>query len=136
LQSATLRAALWNYDRTLPLMEGAVKVEGHTLTIEVDRPEAIFAKAFPNAEYDVTELSFSNSITAFSEGDCPYLLVPVFLTRAFRHSSIIVREDRGIREPKDLRGKALGLQEYAMTAAVETQSGHQITVVIQYVRSL
>jgi 4,5-dihydroxyphthalate decarboxylase len=79
LQLAALRTALWNYDRTLPLMEGAVKVEGHTLAIEVDRPEAIFAKAFPNAEYAVTELSLSNSITAFSEGDCPYLLVPVFL---------------------------------------------------------
>ena len=48
---AALRTALWNYDRTLPLVEGAVKVEGHTLAIEVDRPEAIFAKAFPNAEY-------------------------------------------------------------------------------------
>ena len=48
---AALRTALWNYDRTLPLMEGAVKAEGHTLAIEVDRPEAIFAKAFPNAEY-------------------------------------------------------------------------------------
>ena len=50
---AALRTALWNYDRTLPLMEGAVKVEGHTLAIEVDRPEAIFAKAFPNAAYVV-----------------------------------------------------------------------------------
>jgi hypothetical protein len=48
---AALRTALWNYDRTLPLMEGAVKVEGHRLAIEVDRPEAIFAKAFPNAAY-------------------------------------------------------------------------------------
>lgn len=113
-----LRTAFWNYDRTLPLMEGAVQVEGHTLAIEVDRPEAIFAKAFSNAEFDVSELSFSNSITAFSKGNFPYILVPVYLTRAFRHSSIIVRKDRGIKEPKDLRGKVIGLQEYAMTAAV------------------
>jgi 4,5-dihydroxyphthalate decarboxylase len=85
LQSATLRAALWNYDRTLPLMEGAVKVEGHTLAIEVDRPEAIFAKAFPNAEYDMTELSFSNSITAF-----PKAIIPTSWFRFFSHARFVI----------------------------------------------
>jgi len=75
---AALRTAFWNYDRTLPLIEGAVTVEGHTLAIEVDRPEAIFARAFASAEFDISELSFSNSITAFSKGEFPYSLIPVF----------------------------------------------------------
>lgn len=98
-------------------MEGAVTVEGHTLAIEVGRPEAVFARA-SKADFDITELSFSNSVTAISKGGFPYGLIPVFLTRAFRHSSIVVRKDRGIRDPKALRGKVVGLQEYAMTAAV------------------
>jgi 4,5-dihydroxyphthalate decarboxylase len=115
---ATLKTAFWNYDRTLPLVEGAVQVEGHELAIEVHRPEVTFAKAFANAEFDVCELSFSNSITAFSKGAFPYVLIPVFLARAFRHSSIIARVDRDISGPHDLRGKVVGLQEYAMTAAV------------------
>ena len=115
---SVLKAAFWNYDRTLPLVEGAVEVEGHSLDIHVDRPESVFAKAFSTAEFDICELSFSNSVTAFSKGELPYAILPVFLARAFRHSSIVVRADRGIREPRDLRGKVVGLQEYGMTAAV------------------
>jgi 4,5-dihydroxyphthalate decarboxylase len=115
---AALKTAFWNYDRTLPLLEGTVPIEGFSLDIEVNRPEAIFAKAFATAEFDVCELSFSNSVTAFSKDSFPYVLIPVFLARAFRHSSVIVRADRGIRKPQDLRGKIVGLQEYAMTAAV------------------
>ena len=100
------------------MLEGAIQLEGHTLAIEINRPEVIFEKAFSSAEFDICELSLSNSITAFSKGAFPYILVPVFLARAFRHSSIIVRVDRGISSPQDLRGKTVGLQEYGMTAAV------------------
>jgi len=114
---ATLKAAFWNYDRTLPLIDGTVEIDGHDLAIEVHRPEVTFEKA-SRAEFDISELSLSNSITAFSKGDLPYELIPVFLARAFRHSSIIVRADSGIERPQDLRGKVVGLQEYAMTAAV------------------
>jgi len=94
------------------------KIEGHALAIEINRPEVIFERAFSSAEFDLCELSLSNSITAISKGEFPYILIPVFLARAFRHSSIIVRLDRGIRGPQDLRGKKVGLQEYGMTAAV------------------
>jgi 4,5-dihydroxyphthalate decarboxylase len=114
----TLRAAFWNYDRTLPLLEGAIQLENYTLAIEVDRPEVIFEKSSSSATFDLCELSFSNSITAFSKDTFPYVLAPIFLARAFRHSSIIVRTDRGISGPQDLRGKKVGLQEYGMTAAV------------------
>jgi 4,5-dihydroxyphthalate decarboxylase len=115
---ASLKAAFWNYDRTLPLKEGAVGIEGHTLEVETHRPEVIFARAMETAEYDLCELSFSNSLTAISRGEFAYTLVPVFLARAFRHSSLIVRVGRGISRIEDLRGKIVGLQEYGMTAAV------------------
>ena len=116
--SEALRTAFWNYDRTLPLINGTVKVEGASLAIEVLSPEVIFAKAFATADFDICELSFSNSVTAASKGEFPYALIPVFLARAFRHSTVIVRTDRGITRPQDLRGKTIGLQEYGMTGAV------------------
>jgi 4,5-dihydroxyphthalate decarboxylase len=115
---AALRTAFWNYDRTLALIDGRVEVEGFKLAIEVLPPEITFAKAFSEAAFDVCEISFSNTVTAVSKQDFPYALIPVFLSRAFRHSAIFIRTDRGIGRPEDLRGKTVGLQEYDMTAAV------------------
>ena len=116
--SAALRTAFWNYDRTLALIDGRIEVEGHELAIEVLRPEVTFAKAFSDAAFDVCEISFSNTVTSVSKQDFPYALIPVFLSRAFRHSAIFIRTDRGIERPGDLKGKTVGLQEYDMTAAV------------------
>lgn len=113
-----LTVAFWDYDRTLPIIDGRIKVEGYDLSVEVHRPEILFARAFADAPFDVTEISFSNSVTAASKGDFPYALLPIFLSRAFRHSSIFIRTDRGIDQPEDLKGKTIGLQEYDMTAAV------------------
>jgi 4,5-dihydroxyphthalate decarboxylase len=113
-----LTVAFWNYDRTLPLADGRVGVPGARLRCSFLRPEEAFARAFGPAEFDVSELSFSNSVTALSRGDFPYRLIPVFLSRAFRLDTIFVRADRGIRGPQDLRGRRIGLQEYDMTAAV------------------
>lgn len=113
-----LRAAFWNYDRTMPLVDGRVTVEGAALAASILRPEETFARAFVGDGFDVCELSFSNSVTAASRGELPYVLIPAFLSRAFRHSTIFIRTDRGIDGPADLRGKRIGLQEYDMTAAV------------------
>lgn len=114
-----LKTSFWNYDRTIPLMDGRVKVEGYELAVDINRPEISFGEAFEQAKYDVTEVSFSNTVTAVSkQNDFPYALIPAFPSRAFRHSAIFVRTDRGISKPEDLRGKVMGLQEYDMTAAV------------------
>jgi 4,5-dihydroxyphthalate decarboxylase len=102
----------------LPLINSTVKVEGAELAIEILSPEVIFAKAFTTADFDICELSFSNSVTAAAKGEFPYALIPVFLARTFRHSTIIVRTDRGITRPQGLKGKTIGLQEYGMTGAV------------------
>lgn len=114
-----LTTSFWNYDRTLPLVDGRVKVDGYELAIELNRPEISFGQAFSEARFDVSEVSFSNTVTAFSkQDDFPYALIPVFLSRAFRHSAIFIRTDRGITRAEDLRGKKVGLQEYDTTAAV------------------
>ena len=113
-----LSAAFWNYDRTLPLTDGRVTVPGATLACAILKPEAAFARAFGGAEFDISELSLSNTITAVSKGGFAYRLIPVFLSRAFRHGAVFVRTDRGIHAPEDLAGRSIGLQEYDMTAAL------------------
>ena len=61
-------------------------------------------------------MSFSNTVTAVSKReDFPYALIPAFPSRAFRHSSIFVRTDRGISKPEDLRGKIVGLPHWGLT---------------------
>lgn len=113
-----LRTAFWDYDRTRPLADGRIAPGGFRLAVEILRPEVTFARAYQGDGFDVCEVSFSNSVTAVSNDSCPYVLIPVFPSRAFRHSSIFIRTDRGITGPADLRGKTVGLQEYDMTAAV------------------
>ena len=114
----SLKAAFWNYDRTQPLIEKRVTAPGYDLDIQIQRPELIFGRTSAGERFDVVEMSLSNSITTASMDRLDYLLIPVFLSRAFRHSSIFIRTDRNIREPQDLKGKAVGLPEYDMTAAV------------------
>ena len=81
-------------------------------------PEEIFFRAFRHADFDMCELSMSSFTVKTANGDCPYVGVPVFPSRAFRHNSIYIRTDRGIRTPQDLRGRIVGVPEYQMTAAL------------------
>lgn len=106
------------YDRTLPLMAGLIGIEGVVAEYVTAPLEAIFARAFDEGAYDVTELSFSNYLYLTANGGCPYVGLPVFPSRSFRHSAIYVRTDRGIRGPRDLAGRILGVREYSMTAAL------------------
>lgn len=116
-----LKTAFWNYDRTQPLIDRRITAEGCELDIEVLRPEITFGRTLANAPFDVCEISFSYTTTMVSKQDYPYALIPAFLSRAFRHSSLFIRTDRGIGGPEDLKGKTVGLQEYDMTAAVVTR---------------
>ena len=113
-----IHTAFWNYDRTVPLCDGRVDMSGLPLDIEILRPDQTFAMAYQGNGFDVCEASFSNTVTMTSKGECPYVLIPAFLSRAFRHGSIFIRRDRKILSPGDLVGKTIGLQEYDMTAAV------------------
>src|SRR3546814_5055403 len=78
----------------------------------------MFARAFTRAEFDVTELSFSNYMARVAHGDSAYSLIPVFPSRSFRHSAFFIRTDRGIARPADLVGRTVGVREYTMTAAL------------------
>jgi 4,5-dihydroxyphthalate decarboxylase len=113
-----LSIAVGDYDRTRPLVDGTVQIDGVEPTLLLLSPEEIFFRAFRHVEFDVCELSLSTFTLKTAAGDCPYVGLPVFPSRAFRHNSVYIRTDRGIASPEDLKGKRIGLPEYQLTANV------------------
>jgi len=106
------------YDRMQALYTGAVQPDGIDLNfIAVDNPRDLFDRMAGGLEFDVSELSSSEYITRFTAGPCPYIALPVFPSRVFRHGFIAV-DSRVVRTPKDLEGKRIGVQLYTMTAAI------------------
>ncbi|MGB3066977.1 MAG: PhnD/SsuA/transferrin family substrate-binding protein [Ottowia sp.] len=112
-----LSVAMGDYDRTRALLDGRVQIDGVDPAYMTLYPEEMFFRAMRNQEFDICELSFSSYTVKTAKGDCPYIAVPVFLSRAFRHTSIYVRKDR-IKKPEDLKGKRIGLPEYQLSANV------------------
>jgi 4,5-dihydroxyphthalate decarboxylase len=113
----TVSLAGVDYDRTRAIFDGTVGIEGCEVICVAMSPEEAF-RAFRYQEFDITELSLSNTMNLIAKGACPYIGISVFPSRLFRHSSIYIRTDRGIERPEDLRGKVVGVPEYQMTAAV------------------
>lgn len=111
-----LTGALGDFDRTRALLDGRVRVAGFDVEWQSGELESIFSRALEHAELDITELSFSNFLIATSKGACPYVALPVFPTRCFRHHALFVRG--GIRAPRDLEGRRIGLREYTNTASL------------------
>jgi 4,5-dihydroxyphthalate decarboxylase len=114
----TLSLACHASDRTRPLLDGRVTIPGVELVPLPGEPEDIFRRALRDRAFDVTELSMGSHIVTTARGDSAYTGVPVFPSRAFRHSAIYVRSDRGIAAPADLAGRRVGLPEYQQTAAL------------------
>jgi 4,5-dihydroxyphthalate decarboxylase len=117
-RSVQIAIACGNYDRTRALIDGRVPIEGCDPIFLPQAPEETFFRAFVHEEFDVAELSLSSYVMRRAQGNCPYLGIPAFVSRAFRHSAIYVRTDRGIERPEDLRGRRIGVPEYQMSAAV------------------
>jgi 4,5-dihydroxyphthalate decarboxylase len=106
------------YDRMTALYTGEVRAEGIDLNfMAVHHPRDLFDRMVGGLEFDASELSASEYITRFVAGQCPFVALPVFPSRMFRHGFIVV-DSRVIREPKDLEGKRVGVQLYTMTAAI------------------
>jgi 4,5-dihydroxyphthalate decarboxylase len=113
-----LTMACWNYDRTRALMEERVPIDGVELTYLNLPVEETFFRMLRHREFDVAELSLSSYTLSLFRDDSPFIAIPVFPSRYFRHSCIYVHAGSGIREPKDLIGKRIGNPEYQMTAPV------------------
>lgn len=113
--------AMGDYDRNRALYDGRVQIDGCDPVYMLLNPEEMFFRAMRSQDFDITELSFSSYLVKHAKGDCPYIAVPVFLSRAFRHTSIYVRKDR-ISKPEDLKGCRIGVPEYQLTAVVWARS--------------
>lgn len=112
-----LTLGCWDYDRTRALMDGTVAIEGVDLNYLNMPVEETFFRMLRHREFDVAEMSLSSYTVSLGK-DRPFVAIPVFPSRFFRHSCIYVNADAGIREPKDLIGKRIGTPEYQMTAPV------------------
>lgn len=113
-----LSVAMGNYDRTRALVDGEVRIDGADPIYMLLSPEEMFFRSFRDVAFDVSELSLSTFALKTAEGSNPYVGIPVFPSRAFRHTSIHVRNDRGIEGPADLKGRRVGTPEYQLTACV------------------
>jgi 4,5-dihydroxyphthalate decarboxylase len=105
-----LDIAFWNYDRTSRLADGTVKIEGVDATFHSARivPE-IFEAMIRRRAYDVSELGLTYFLRTFDEeGRSPFLAIPVFTVRSFRHAAIYINKASGIQRPQDLAGKRIG----------------------------
>ena len=113
-----LTLACWNYDRTRPLIDGRVQPEGIDLDVKVLRPREAFMRMLNDNAFHVSELSLASYMALKGRGKCPYVAIPVALSKFFRHSCIYVRTDAGIRKPEDLKGRRIGSSQYSSTAPV------------------
>ncbi len=107
------------YDRMQPLYTGEVKPAGIDLNfIAIDQPRPIFDRMSGGEEFDISEYSSSEYVQRFANKECPFVAIPVFPSIAFRLGFIAVNRKSGIKSPKDLEGKRVGLPLYTMTAAI------------------
>jgi 4,5-dihydroxyphthalate decarboxylase len=114
----SLSVACQGYDRVRALVDGRIRIEGCRANFLPLGPEEVFFRAFRHGEFDVSELSFSSYLMTCDRAEAEYVALPVFPSRMFRHSALYVRSDRGIATPEDLKGRAVGVPEYQVTAAV------------------
>src|SRR5246500_4836224 len=106
------------YDRTLALRDGSVQPEGIELNYIASQPPDIFWRMLQFNEFEISEMSLSNYATLVSTGKAPFVAIPAFPSRVFRHGYFFINTDKGIKTPADLKGKRGGVPEYSMTAAV------------------
>ena len=113
-----LSLACSDYDRVGALASGAVQPEGIELVFLAQPVEETFFRMARYREFDVAEMSLSSYTVTLGRADPPFIAIPAFPSRVFRHGSIFVSAKSGIREPHGLVGKRVGVPEYQMTAPV------------------
>src|SRR5437764_8170458 len=107
------------YDRMQPIYTGEVKPDGIDLNfIRIEQPRPIFDRMSGGEEFDVAEYSSSEFTQRFASKQCPFVAIPVFPSRAFRHGFIAVHRKAGIKTPKDLEGKRVGIPLLTMSAVI------------------
>lgn len=107
-----------NYDRFRALEDGRVRPEGIDLNFVPLPVEETFLRQLNFQEFDVSEMSFSTYVLTLDRPNPPFVAIPVFASRYFRHQSIFINARSGIEKPEDLKGKRVGVPEYQISAGV------------------
>ncbi|AWT53548.1 ABC transporter substrate-binding protein [Mycolicibacterium smegmatis] len=113
-----LTFACGDYDRTRALEDGSVRPDGIDLTYLRLPVEETFFRMLRHREFDVAEMSLSTYVATLDADPRPFVALPVYTSRMFRHGGIYVNAEAGIRTPKDLVGKRIGAPEFQLTAGV------------------
>jgi 4,5-dihydroxyphthalate decarboxylase len=113
-----LTAAFGDYDRIHALRTGEVRASGIALDLLTLEPGDIFARMCREQEFHASEMSMGAHLFLTGAGDSPFVGIPAFPSRCFRHSMVYVNEDAGIDAPEDLNGKRIAIREWGMTAVV------------------
>jgi 4,5-dihydroxyphthalate decarboxylase len=117
----TLTTALRTHGHTAALKTGEVPIQGVTLSyVEVEPQILAFRKMVREVAFDVCEIAPTTYIIAKAYG-APFTAIPIFFERRFHHAGLLVRDDAGIRHPKDLEGKKVGVRAYSVTTGVWTR---------------
>ncbi|WP_109670620.1 4,5-dihydroxyphthalate decarboxylase [Roseicyclus mahoneyensis] len=114
----SLSVATWDHDRVMAVQDGRVTIPGVSVTPHILPTTKLFPIAVQEARFDVTELSLSSHILQVARGQANYVAIPAFVSRAFRHNGFYRRVGSGIASPSDFAGRAIGVPEYQMTAAL------------------
>jgi 4,5-dihydroxyphthalate decarboxylase len=104
-------------ERVLPLMDGRVEVEGVELVATRSDASETFWRQLKFQEFEISEMSLSSYLIAKSQG-MDMIAIPVFPARRFMHTELSYHVDSGIKEPRDLVGKRIGVGEYQQTASL------------------
>jgi 4,5-dihydroxyphthalate decarboxylase len=117
-KTITLSAAFGNYDRIRALDLDVLREDGIELQVEHLPPSEIFARMCQDQEFDVSEMSMGSYFYLCDQPENPFVAMPVFPSRAFRHSMVYYHAGAGIKTPEDLNGKRIAIREWGMTALV------------------
>ena len=118
MNKVPLTLAIGDYEHTRDLATGQVPVQGVDLNVLHLRPEEAFFRFTFFREWEVSEMSMGKYVSLRSQEDKAIAAIPVFPSRVFRQSMIYVREGGGIRRPEQLKGKRIGVPEWAQTAVI------------------
>lgn len=107
------------YDRIEPLRQKRIKPDGIDLKVISDLPpRELFDRFMQSDDFDLAEFSSSEHIAMTCSGEKKLVAIPVFPSKVFRHGFITINKNKGIKSPKDLEGKRIGVPLYTMSAAL------------------
>lgn len=135
MDKVALTLAIGDYEHTRDLASGAVQVQGATLNVLALPPEETFFRFTHFREWEVSEMSMGKYVSLRSQDDASIAAIPVFPSRVFRHSMIYVRDAGGLSRPEQLKGKRVGVPEWAQTAVIYARGylAHQAGVPVESV---